>query len=101
MQNILVPIDFSPVSENALKYAVQLAKKSNGRIYLYHSVEIPAVYVDGFASTMPLNGFYDEMNATAETKLNDLGEKLVDDLLCMMQIILGPPLAAFCLLSAR
>jgi nucleotide-binding universal stress UspA family protein len=38
-KRILVPTDFSPNAEKALNYAVQLAKKSEGEIYLIHSVE--------------------------------------------------------------
>lgn len=36
MKKILVPIDFSKISINALNYAVQLAKRSGARIQLLH-----------------------------------------------------------------
>ncbi len=41
MKKILVPTDFSPQSEKALKVAVQLAKKKDAEIYLLHTLDIP------------------------------------------------------------
>jgi len=41
MKRILVPTDFSPLAERALKVAAQLAKKFNGEIYLLHMLELP------------------------------------------------------------
>ncbi len=39
MKKILVPTDFSKNAEKALNYAVQLAKKTDGEIFLMHTVE--------------------------------------------------------------
>lgn len=36
MKNILVPVDFSKVSENAAKYAAELARCTNANLILYH-----------------------------------------------------------------
>ena len=36
MKRILVPVDFSPTSEKALRFAVDIASKSKGSIMLYH-----------------------------------------------------------------
>lgn len=41
MKRILVPTDFSPQAENALKVAVQIAQKNDSEIYLLHSIEMP------------------------------------------------------------
>ncbi len=41
MKKILVPTDFSPQAENALKVAAQLALKHGSEIYLLHSLEMP------------------------------------------------------------
>ncbi len=41
LQKILVPTDFSPQAESALKVASQLAKKNNSEIYLLHILELP------------------------------------------------------------
>jgi nucleotide-binding universal stress UspA family protein len=41
LKHILVPIDFSKVSINALRYAVPLAKQFGAKLTLLHVVEIP------------------------------------------------------------
>lgn len=41
MKRILVPTDFSAHADNALKVAAQIAKKTNGEIFLLHMLEIP------------------------------------------------------------
>ena len=41
MKKILVPTDFSTEAENALKVAVQLAKKHDCEIILLHMLELP------------------------------------------------------------
>lgn len=40
MKNILVPVDFSEPSENALKVAAQLAKKNKAKLHILHVVEL-------------------------------------------------------------
>lgn len=40
MKKILVPVDFSTPSENALKVAAQLAKKNNAEVHVLHVVEL-------------------------------------------------------------
>ncbi|MGO3690032.1 MAG: universal stress protein [Psychroflexus halocasei] len=40
MKNILVPVDFSQPSENALRVAAKLAKKNNAKILSLHVVEL-------------------------------------------------------------
>ncbi|WP_420386757.1 universal stress protein [Roseivirga sp.] len=44
LKNILVPLDFSRCSDNALSYAIELAQKCNGRLTLLHcySLQMPA-----------------------------------------------------------
>ena len=36
MKRILVPVDFSPNSKKAFRYAVDIASRSGGTIFLYH-----------------------------------------------------------------
>jgi len=43
MKKILVPTDFSPQAENALKVAVQMARRFDGEIFLLHMLELPLV----------------------------------------------------------
>ncbi|MAM18456.1 MAG: universal stress protein [Christiangramia sp.] len=46
MKNILVPTDFSPQAENALRVAAQLARKHQSEIYLLHMLELPMQLID-------------------------------------------------------
>ena len=41
MKKILVPTDFSNPAENALKVAVQLARKYDSEIHMLHMIELP------------------------------------------------------------
>lgn len=41
MQTILVPVDFSPASKNALLYAANLAKVVEARLFLLHAYMLP------------------------------------------------------------
>jgi nucleotide-binding universal stress UspA family protein len=50
MKKILVPTDFSPQAENALKVAAQLAKKHKCEIHLLHILEIPIQKMDALNS---------------------------------------------------
>lgn len=57
MKKILVPTDFSPKAENALKVAAQMARRHNAEIYLLHMLELPLALVDpmsgGSAKQLP------------------------------------------------
>lgn len=46
MKRILVPTDFSEISQNALKTAAQIAKKSNAEIIILHVLELPHQMTD-------------------------------------------------------
>jgi nucleotide-binding universal stress UspA family protein len=46
MKKILVPTDFSPHAENALKVAAQMARRFNGEIFLLHMLELPLRFND-------------------------------------------------------
>jgi nucleotide-binding universal stress UspA family protein len=41
MKTILVPIDYSPVSDNALNYATGLALETGAKLFLFHLYSIP------------------------------------------------------------
>ena len=46
MKKILVPTDFSPQAENALKVAVQMARRFDSEIFLLHMLELPMGNID-------------------------------------------------------
>ncbi len=47
MKKILVPVDFSEYSENAIDYALSLAEKIGGEIRLFHAFSDPYVHRPG------------------------------------------------------
>ena len=56
MKTILVPIDFSTYSENALRVAAKIAIKKNSEIHLLHMLEIPSQMNDAVSSSAPIPG---------------------------------------------
>lgn len=74
MKKILVPTDFSPQAENALKVAAQLAKKHKCEIYLLHILEIPLHKVDALSSynNLPEAVFFMKL---ARQKFEDFRDK--------------------------
>jgi len=50
MKKLLVPTDFSPQAENALKVAAQIAKTQKCDIHLLHILELPLQKVDALSS---------------------------------------------------
>lgn len=60
MKKILVPTDFSPLAENALKIAAKIAKKHDGEIFLLHLLDLPLDLID----------------PTKNSKSNDLPESI-------------------------
>ena len=70
MKRILVPTDFSDQAENALKVALQLAKKHNSEIYVLHSMEMPLhLATSGDKGSLPESLFFIKL---AEKRFNDL-----------------------------
>lgn len=61
MKRILVPTDFSPLAESALKIAANLAKKHNAEIYLLHLLDLPLDLIDptqGGSQDLPESIFF-------------------------------------------
>lgn len=44
MKSILVPCDFSKPAINAFRFALDLARKSKGMVYLFNVIELPAIH---------------------------------------------------------
>jgi len=53
MKNIIVPIDFSIQSENALRVAASLAKKHGSTIYALHMLELNEAYITSTQGFQP------------------------------------------------
>jgi nucleotide-binding universal stress UspA family protein len=50
LKNILVPVDFNPSSSQALKYALNLVHRFEGKIVLLNVLETPGLLADFFSS---------------------------------------------------
>jgi len=62
MKKILVPLDFSPTSENAFVYALDLAKTFKAQLILLHTFDLPIV--DSQAMPMNYANLYDTFQMT-------------------------------------
>lgn len=61
MKRILVPTDFSPLAESALKIAANLARKHDSEIYLLHLLDLPLDLIDptqGGSQDLPESIFF-------------------------------------------
>lgn len=70
MKTILVPTDFSKISENALNYAIELAKAMRSKIILLHT----------YYSSIPSNGDNLQIDHELEKKNNEALEKLKESI---------------------
>lgn len=72
-ESIVVPIDFSEHSQEALRYARELAQLYAARLQLLHVVEqvmLPSFYIPGAPGVFPLE--FEEVAGTAEEQLEGL-----------------------------
>ncbi|MEO8447292.1 MAG: universal stress protein [bacterium] len=76
MKNILFPTDFSPSADNALNFAVQIARKVNGNLILFHSYSVQLI-----DPNMPAEIYlsaYQEEEKTAKENLEKLSERIIE-----------------------
>lgn len=75
LKKILVPIDFSDYSKNALKYAVPFAKQFGAEIILVYVVE-PTIYPADFSfGQVGFPSIEEEIYKRGKTELEKLSEK--------------------------
>lgn len=55
MKTIICPTDFSKASENAVQYAVALARKYQSKIILLHAYETPVIYTDVTVASLQID----------------------------------------------
>jgi len=78
IKNILVPIDFSDYSKNALKYAVQFAKTFNAKMFLIYVVE-PMIYPADFSmGQVAIPSMDADLQNRAEEELKNLANSYID-----------------------
>ncbi len=72
MKTIIVPTDFSAISNNAMDYAVGLAKQTGSSILLFHAYQVPVSMTDVPIVLVSV----EELQKNAETKMADVKKSL-------------------------
>ena len=75
IHRILVPVDFSTQSDAALDYAVDLARRLDGRIVLLHVFSVPAFAFPDATIPMPAQTVVELQNAS-NTQLESLEQRV-------------------------
>ncbi len=78
IKSILVPTDFSEMSEEALQWAIDLAKPFNAQIHIIHVLEpiaYPVEWLEGFSGMEALE---DVIAGNARKALDKLAERVRD-----------------------
>lgn len=76
MKRILVPCDFSDPATQAFKFAVEIALKSRGEIFLLNVVEVPVMHETVLMPTLYFEqSLMNEMKATADKKFQKMKDK--------------------------
>ncbi len=78
MKTILVPIDYSPCADNAVRYAIQIAKTIKASVHLCHSLLIPELIPMAGAVVWPVQD-YSHLEEDAERALSAYVEKISKD----------------------
>ncbi|NOQ75272.1 MAG: hypothetical protein GQ574_24890 [Crocinitomix sp.] len=77
IKNILFPTDFSENSKNALPFAIDLAKKNGGKLFLMHAYDVPLVPpANYFSSREETMTYSEELILTA---INRKMQELITD----------------------
>lgn len=69
LQKILLPTDFSKLSENAINYACELATRFDAELHLLHALEVHPDFTPTFGMGLDLPGYVSESKAAVEKKL--------------------------------
>jgi nucleotide-binding universal stress UspA family protein len=77
MKKILVPTDFSETSLQAFRFAIQIARGSQGEIHLLHTVELPVLFDSGAILAFE-EAYMTEMRLKSEKKMEKIVDKLAD-----------------------
>ncbi len=78
IKRVLVPIDFSDYSKNALRYSIDFVKKFGAKIYMIYVVE-PAIYPADFSmGQVAIPAMNVDMQDRAKEELDLLAKKEID-----------------------
>lgn len=75
MKKILVPIDYSPCADNAVRYAIQMAKRIDASVHLCHSIMVPELIPMAGLVVWPVED-YGHIKKDADEALKKYAEKI-------------------------
>jgi nucleotide-binding universal stress UspA family protein len=95
VKRLLVPTDFSPASDIAFEYALDMAARERASMHLLHVIEdgsFAAAYPDGLFVELP--GLRDQLISEAQKRLDDIANACAAaNVLATTQVIVGKPAA--------
>ena len=77
-ETILVPVDFSEHSQEALDTAIQIAHLFGSTIHLLHCYHIQTAGVSPYGIVLP-SGYYADIRDAAEKRLSESHEKVFNE----------------------
>lgn len=72
MKTLIIPIDFSDVSDAAVDFGLQLAEKCNYRVVLHHSIDSLQTYESMYLDSSHFKSFTEQVIEDMEIKLENL-----------------------------
>ncbi len=95
MKKVLVPCDFSDPAIQAFKFAVEIARQSNGEVFLLNVVEVPVMHETVLVPTLYFEqSFMKEMKENAEKKFLKMKTKWASEgSIVHSSIVMGPTTA--------
>ncbi len=93
LAKLLVPTDFSEDSEQAARYAVELAKRFQAEIHCIHVVDIPAdlLSTSAYYMTGPSEAFLDQIREESKKNLEAFAEKNLEGTQVRTAFLEGSP----------
>jgi len=93
LAKLLVPTDFSEDSEQAARYAVELAKRFQAEIHCVHIVDIPAdlLSTSAYYMTGPSEQFVEQIREESKKNLEAFAEKNLEGIQVRTAFLEGSP----------
>jgi len=93
LAKLLVPTDFSEDSEQAARYAVELAKRFQAEIHCIHVVDIPAdlLSTSDYYMTGPSEAFLDQLREESKKNLEAFAKKNLEGVGVRTAFLEGSP----------
>jgi nucleotide-binding universal stress UspA family protein len=91
-QHFLVPIDFSTCADQALAYAITLAKQLQARLTLLHVIHAVPLWTEGDMGRALPDAYLSELEAVAQCNLESRRQRVIDaSLAADMLVVHGMP----------